>query len=132
MKRLATLCAMLVLAVTLTGCDTDVQAEIQKLAAFTQADMLAMLANATKAGDVDGVNCANTLIPLFGQIQEAAPAVKGVLSGVEAAMILNGSAQTPGSVNYIVAKVNTGCAAWFAKLLKDQASIAAKGLALLK
>jgi hypothetical protein len=115
----------------LGGCN-DPKDLITKLAAFTTNDINAMLTNATKGGDQDGITCANTLLKLQPQIQAAAPAVKGVLSGVEAAMILTGSSSTPGSVNNIVGQVNTGCAAWFLKLQASQVDLALKGLSLIK
>ena len=86
----------LLVMVLVSGCatmQTDLNTALVKVAAVTTPDLQAMQANATKAGDKDGLTCATGLLALQPQIQAAVPAVKGVMSAAEAALILQGNGQ---------------------------------------
>ena len=117
----------LLVMVLVSGCatmQTDLNTALVKVAAVTTPDLQAMQANATKAGDKDGLTCATGLLALQPQIHAAVPAVKGVMSAAEAALILQGNG--PGSVQWIIDSWNSSCAAWTNKLIKAEADLAVK------
>lgn len=98
----------------LTGCATTataesaLQADIQKVLAFTQTDIQAALDDATKSGDTAAVNCYTVLLGVTKQTVTL-PQIKGAVSAFQAGRdALSGS-----GMNGLAKQINIGCAALF-------------------
>jgi hypothetical protein len=107
------LCAMLVSAVVLVGCDPAAPFDLSKV---TVPDLQAALARATAADDKPAIQCYAGLIPIIqslpGQIPD--PNFAGVVDAFEAARILSKKAQGfSGANNPLIQNVNLACAALF-------------------
>ena len=131
MKRLALLLAFL----ATFGCATTaskVNTDIQKLAAFTGADLKAALMDAQRVGDQTGIQCWTQWLAILdsAQAQQLAqvPVVQGVFSAIQAGRDLKMQSQ---GVRDAAESINRACAAMVIDAATTIANLAGKVAPLL-